>query len=53
MKQRYEVVVFTGKTWESASPYSYFSSRAKAEAHLLEWMNLQPSHQFKIIDHKK
>lgn len=53
MKNRYEVVVFNGKTWENVNPYSCFSSRAKAEAHLQEWIAAQPTYMFKIIDHKK
>lgn len=47
MKKRYEVVTFTGKTWESADNIE-FTSRKKAEARLAEWVKAQPTHKFTI-----
>lgn len=47
MKKIYEVVVFTGKTWENAD-YLEFTSRKKAEARLAEWVKAQPTLKFTI-----
>lgn len=48
MKKRYEVVTFTGKTWENLNN-NEFTSRKKAEVHLNEWEKAQPGHKHKIV----
>ena len=50
MKRYYEVVTFTGKTWENLNN-NEFTSRKKAEAHLNEWTAAQPDHKHKIVVH--
>ena len=50
MKKRYEVVTFTGKTWENLNN-NEFTSRKKAEAHLSEWNRVQPNYKHKIVAH--
>lgn len=48
MKKIYEVVTFTGKTWENLNN-NLFTSRKKAEAHLEEWKKVLPDHKYKIV----
>ena len=50
MKKTYEVVTFTGKTWENLNNNT-FASRKKAEAHLDEWKKASPDEKYKIIAH--
>lgn len=48
MKKRYEVVTFTGKTWENLNNNG-FTSRKKAEDHLKEFNEAEPNHKHKIV----
>lgn len=50
MKKKYEVVTFTGKTWENLNN-NEFTSRKKAEAHLDDWNKAAPDKEHKIIVH--
>ena len=50
MKKTYEVVTFTGKTWENLN-CNEFTFRKKAEAHLDEWNTAAPQKKHKIVVH--
>lgn len=50
MKKYYEMVTFTGKTWENLSGIT-FTSRKKAEAYMAQWQLVQPNEKFKIVVH--
>jgi hypothetical protein len=50
MKKKYEVVTFTGKTWENLNN-NEFTSQKKAQAHLTEWQKAAPGEKHKIIVH--
>lgn len=50
MKRKYEVVTFTGKTWENLNN-NEFTSRKKAETHLAEWNKADPNSKHKIVVH--
>lgn len=49
--KKYEVVTFTGKTWENLND-NKFTSRKKVEAHLNEWQIAAPNEKFKIVTHE-
>lgn len=47
--KKYEVVTFTGKTWENLNN-NEFTSRNKAEAHLKDWNTADPNSKHKILE---
>ena len=50
MKKKYEVVTFTGKTWENLNN-NEFTSRKQAEFHLKLWKQAAPDKEHKIVVH--
>lgn len=48
--KKYEVVTFTGKTWENLNN-NEFTSRKKAQTHLDEWKKADPNGKYKIISY--
>ena len=48
MKKKYEVLTFTGNTWENLNN-NEFTSRKKAEIHAAEWKAAAPNVKFKVV----